>query len=168
MSSQRQTAATSGHVPPNGHTGFLGGMHRCLEWFSAKATAWAGSSWSFATAVGVLLVWALSGPLFGFSQTWQLLVNTGTTIATFLMVFLIQRAQNKESLALHVKLNELLASQQGASNRLINAEDLSEDEIRELHAKFAKLEAALEQAADEGEVHSVREEAEGETPSHPR
>ena len=155
---QHKTAATSGHVPPDGHTGALGSMHRFLEWFSAKATAWAGSSWSFATAVAVLLVWALSGPLFGFSQTWQLLVNTGTTICTFLMVFLIQRAQNKESLALHVKLNELLASQKGASNRLINAEDLSEDEIRELHAKFAKLEASLERAVDDGEPHSVREE----------
>jgi low affinity Fe/Cu permease len=82
------------------------------------------------------------------------------------MVFLIQRAQNKESLAVQVKLNELLASQQGASNRLINAEDLSEDEIRELHARFAKLEAALEQSADDGEPHSVREEA--DRAPHPR
>jgi len=160
------TAATSGHVPPNGHTGLVGGMHRFLEWFSAQATAWAGSSWSFAMALGFVLIWAASGPAFGFSQTWQLFVNTGTTIATFLMVFLIQRAQNKESLALQVKLNELLATQQGASNRLINAEDLSEDEIRELHAKFAKLEAELEQAADDGQPHSVREK-EG-APAKPR
>jgi low affinity Fe/Cu permease len=162
------TAATSGHVPTNGHKGLLGWMHRALEWFSGRATAWAGSSWAFATALALVLGWAASGPLFGFSQTWQLFINTGTTIATFLMVFLIQRAQNKESLAVQIKLNELLASQQGASNRLINAEDFSEDEIQSLHAKFAKLASDLEQKADETEPHSVREEDEAATPSRPR
>jgi low affinity Fe/Cu permease len=165
---ERSTAATSGSVPHSGQAGLLGGMHRFLEWFSAKATAWAGSSWAFASAVALVLGWAISGPLFGFSQTWQLFINTGTTIATFLMVFLIQRAQNKESLAVQIKLNELLASQQGASNRLINAEDLTEDEIRDLHAKFAKLAADLEQRPDETEPHSVREEGEPAAPSHPR
>jgi low affinity Fe/Cu permease len=162
------TAATSGHVPSTGHKGLLGWMHRALERFSGQATAWAGSSWSFAMALTLVLLWAASGPFFGFSQTWQLFINTGTTIATFLMVFLIQRAQNKESLAVQVKLNELLASQRGASNRLINAEDLTEDEIHELHARFAKLAAELEQADDDSEPHSVREEEQPAVPSQPR
>ena len=156
--SDLKTAATSGHAGPNGHVpGNLGHMHHFLEWFSGQATAWAGSSWSFATAVGLLLLWALSGPLFGFSENWQLIVNTCTTIVTFLMVFLIQRAQNKESLAVQIKLNELLASQKGASNRLINAEDLTEDDIRELHGRFSKLSARLEQSADDCDQHSVSE-----------
>ena len=83
--------------------------------------------------IGIVLVWAVTGPLFDYSETWQLVINTGTTIVTFLMVFLIQRAQNKDSLVLHLKLNELLAATQGASNRLINAQDFSEEEIKTLH-----------------------------------
>ena len=81
-------------------------------------------------AVGVVIVWALLGPVFHFSDTWQLVINTGTTIVTFLMVFLIQRSQNKDSLAIHLKLNEIVAVLQGASNRLINVEDLTEQEVR--------------------------------------
>jgi low affinity Fe/Cu permease len=110
-----------------------------------------------ATAVSLILLWASSGPLFEYSEKWQLTVNTGTTIVTFLMVFLIQRAQNKESLAVQIKLNELLASQKGASNHLINVEDMHEDEIRALHTRFADLAKQLEDAADEGDPHSVSE-----------
>jgi len=148
------------HAPVTGHTHALHGMHQYLEWFSGQVTNWAGSSWSFATAVGLLLVWAICGPLFGFSENWQLVVNTGTTIITFLMVFLIQRAQNKESLAVQIKLNELLASQKGASNRLINVEDLTEDEIRDLHTRFSELAARLEKVADDCDPHSVDEATE--------
>jgi low affinity Fe/Cu permease len=150
----------AGHRPAgNGaaHSPPLHGMHHFLERFSGQATAWAGSSWSFATAVALLMLWAMSGPFFRFSENWQLIVNTSTTIVTFLMVFLIQRAQNKEALAVQIKLNELLASQRGASNRLINAEDLTEDEIRDLHCRFARLAAQLDQAADDGDAHSVNE-----------
>ncbi|GAA4045602.1 hypothetical protein GCM10022409_34560 [Hymenobacter glaciei] len=93
-------------------------------------TKFSGSTAAFLAAAGIVLVWALTGPLFHYSETWQLVINTGTTIVTFLMVFLIQRAQNKDSLVLHLKLNELLAATQGASNRLINAQDFSEEEIR--------------------------------------
>jgi low affinity Fe/Cu permease len=154
--------APSGHASGNGHTHALHGMHQYLEWFSGQVTNWAGSSWSFATAVALLLVWAICGPFFDFSENWQLVVNTGTTIITFLMVFLIQRAQNKESLAVQVKLNELLASQQGASNRLINVEDLTEDEIRDLHTRFSKLAERLERLADDCDPHSVSEATEVE------
>src|SRR6059036_3016086 len=104
-----------------------------LESFSRWATAWTGSTPAFLLAVFTIILWAVTGPLFAFSDTWQLVINTGTTIVTFLMVFLIQRAQNKDSLAMQIKLNELLAAQQGASNRLIDVESLSEEELRTLH-----------------------------------
>jgi low affinity Fe/Cu permease len=99
----------------------------------------------------------VTGPLFGYSDTWQLVINTGTTIVTFLMVFLIQRAQNKDALAIQLKLNELLASQRGASNRLINLEDWSEEDIVALHQRFEKLEQRLENTSDSCEAHSVAE-----------
>src|SRR4051812_40225356 len=98
-----------------------------LERASATATAWTGSSAALALAVATILVWLCFGPFCHYSDTWQLVINTGTTIVTFLMVFLIQRAQNKDSLAIHMKLNELVAAVGGASNRLISVEDLSED-----------------------------------------
>jgi low affinity Fe/Cu permease len=115
---------------------------------------------AFALAVAVIVVWIVSGPLFGFSDTWQLVINTGTTIVTFLMVFLIQRAQNKESQALQLKLNEIVAAATGASNRLINIEDLSEDEIRLLHDHYRKLAALAAEEIELTKSHSI-EEAEG-------
>jgi low affinity Fe/Cu permease len=128
-----------------------------LEQASAKATVWAGSSLAFGLAFGVILVWAVTGPIFDYSNTWQLVINTGTTIVTFLMVFLIQRSQNKDSQAVHLKLNELVAAMGGASNRLISAEDLTEDEVKVLREHFRKL---VELAKLEGDVtcsHSIEE-----------
>ncbi|MDY3555741.1 low affinity iron permease family protein [Gemmata sp. JC717] len=110
-----------------------------LERISGLATAWTGSSQAFALALGTILVWAVTGPVFRFSDTWQLVINTGTTIVTFLMVFLIQRAQNKDSLAIHLKLNEIVAALPWTSNRLISAEDLTETEVRILRDHFRKL-----------------------------
>jgi low affinity Fe/Cu permease len=110
-----------------------------LERLSEKATKHAGSSSAFAIAAGVIIVWAVTGPAFGFSDTWQLVINTGTTIVTFLMVFLIQRTQNKETAAMQLKLNELVAALRGASNRLIDLEDWSEAELRELHQHYQRL-----------------------------
>ena len=95
--------------------------------------------------------------MFHYSETWQLVINTGTTIVTFLMVFLIQRAQNKDSLVLHLKLNELLAAHKGASNRLINAQDFSEEEIHLLHRYFDVLAEKARQDRDLGRTHSVEE-----------
>jgi low affinity Fe/Cu permease len=121
------------------------------------ATDWSGSTLAFFLAVGVILVWLLTGPFFKYSDTWQLVINTGTTIVTFLMVFLIQRAQNKDSRAVHLKLNELVAAVEGASNRLINAENLTEEELQVLHAHYGKL---LELARSVGHItdcHSVEE-----------
>lgn len=94
---------------------------------------------AFMAAVLVVAVWALTGPLFGFSDTWQLVINTGTTIITFLMVFLIQRTQNKETQAIQLKLNELVAALKGASNRLIDLEDWTEEELTNLHQHYRRL-----------------------------
>src|SRR5262245_18853771 len=100
-----------------------------FEIVARKATVWTGTSWAFALAIATVLIWLITGPLFDFSDTWQLVINTGTTIVTFLMVFLIQHTQNKDSQATLLKLNELIAAVEGASNRLLNIEDLSEDEL---------------------------------------
>jgi low affinity Fe/Cu permease len=131
-----------------------------FEIIAHYATQWSGSSIAFMLAFGSIVVWAITGPLFGFSETWQLVINTGTTIVTFLMVFLIQRSQNKESLALQLKLNELVAAMKGASNRLINIEDLSEKEIVQLHQHYAELSRLAKRDNNFGQSHSV-EEAEG-------
>lgn len=128
-----------------------------LEQLSLAATRWAGSSWAFTLALGTIIVWAVTGPLFGFSDTWQLVINTGTTIITFLMVFLIQRAQNKDSQAIQLKLNELVAAMKGASNRLINVEDLSEEEATALHAYYEKLVELARKDRRVTESHSVEE-----------
>ena len=110
-----------------------------LEKFSYQATKATGTSAAFVLAVTVIIVWLVTGPIFHYSDTWQLIINTGTTIVTFLMVFLIQRAQNKDALAIHLKLNEIVAALEGASNRLIDVEDLSEPEIEALRSYYRKL-----------------------------
>jgi low affinity Fe/Cu permease len=125
--------------------------------FAEQTTRVAGSTAVFVGAVGIVLLWALTGPLFKYSETWQLVINTGTTIITFLMVFLIQRAQNKDSLVLHLKLNELIAATKGASNRLINAQDFSEAEIRLIHQFYCLLADKARADNDLGETHSVEE-----------
>ena len=128
-----------------------------LENLARQATVRAGSSWAFGLALTVVFVWLLTGPLFGFSDTWQLVINTGTTIVTFLMVFLIQRAQNKDSLAIQLKLNELVAAIEGASNHLINVEDLSEDDVRVLHEHYQKLVELVKDDHKVTQSHSIEE-----------
>jgi low affinity Fe/Cu permease len=128
-----------------------------LEQSARAVTAWTGSSAAFAAAVAVIVVWALLGPVFGFSDTWQLVINTGTTIVTFLMVFLIQRSQNKDAQALHLKLNEIVAVLQGASNRLINVEDLTEQEVQTLHRHYQKLAELARRERTLTESHSIEE-----------
>lgn len=115
-----------------------------FERFSDWATKFTGSSYAFIGATLIVIIWAASGPVFNYSETWQLVINTGTTIITFLMVFLIQKAQNKDSKAIQIKLNELIAAHEKASNRIVDIEDLTEKELDQLHhyyeqlAKFAK------------------------------
>lgn len=110
-----------------------------FERFANSATNTTGSSAAFLIAASAVVLWALSGPIFHFSETWQLVINTGTTIITFLMVFLIQKSQNKDSKAIHLKLNELIASHQGTSNRMINLEDLSEEDLDQLRNFYEEL-----------------------------
>jgi low affinity Fe/Cu permease len=128
-----------------------------LERFSEAITKFTGSSGAFVLALGIIVVWAGLGPVFGYSDTWQLVINTGTTIVTFLMVFLIQRAQNKDSKAVALKLNELVAAMKGASNRLIDAEDLSEKELDILHRHFMKLAEMAKADRSLNESHSIEE-----------
>ena len=128
-----------------------------MERLSFQATQATGTSMAFIIALLVIIVWGITGPIFKFSDTWQLVINTGTTIVTFLMVFLIQRAQNKDALAIHLKLNEIVAALEGASNRLIDVEDLTEDEIKVLHEHFKKLAYMSEEDVSLTESHSVEE-----------
>ena len=121
-----------------------GGISRQLENFSKVVCRWTGGSLAFALACGIVLVWLISGPLFGFSDTWQLVINTGTTVVTFLMVFLIQRSQNKEAKAVQLKLNEIVAALEGASNRMISVEDLGEKELDAMVERFRSLQATAE------------------------
>jgi len=130
-------------------------INRRLECVSEKATKYTGSTWAFSAAAGVIVLWLLSGPMFGFSDTWQLVINTGTTIVTFLMVFLIQRAQNKENEATQLKLNELVAAVRGASNRLIDLEDWSKDELATLNQHYRRLEELAKQDRDRHRSLSV-------------
>jgi low affinity Fe/Cu permease len=130
-----------------------------LERFSHHATRATGSSLAFVLAAAVVLIWLITGPLFGFSDTWQLVINTGTTIVTFLMVFLIQRAQNKDALAIHLKLNEIVAAVEGASNRLIDVEDLSEAEIEALRRYYRKLIELARKDDNLTTTHSIEEAA---------
>ncbi len=126
------------------------------ERFTGWVTRWVGSVWAFTLACLILIVWALTGPLYHYSDTWQLVINTGTSVVTFLMVFLIQRSQNKDTLAMQLKLNEILASLKGASNRLIDVENLSEDEVRSLHERYQRLASRLRENDLNGR-HSVEE-----------
>jgi low affinity Fe/Cu permease len=128
-----------------------------LEKFSRLATEWTGTSVAFGLAVLVIVIWLVSGPYYGFSDTWQLVINTGTTIVTFIMVFLIQRTQNKDSQAIHLKLNELVAAVKGASNRLINAEGFTEQEIRILRDHYCKLVELAKSDERITQSHSVEE-----------
>jgi low affinity Fe/Cu permease len=132
-------------------------LSQLLEKFSLRATQATGTSTAFILALSVIVVWGLTGPLFNFSDTWQLVINTGTTIVTFLMVFLIQRTQNKDALAIHIKLNEIVAALEGASNRLIDVEDLTEDEIKTLHKHYQRLVAMAKQDLKLTQSHSIEE-----------
>jgi low affinity Fe/Cu permease len=128
-----------------------------FERMARAISQFTGSTPAFVIAVLVVLVWAVTGPLFHYSETWQLVINTGTTIVTFLMVFLIQRTQNKDSLAVQLKLNEIVAALEGASNRLVNVEDLSEEDLETLHQHYQALAELSKKDQDIHQSHSVDE-----------
>ena len=114
-------------------------MQEFFRKFSEKVSHATGTAYAFIIAVFIILLWIVSGPLFNFSDTWQLVINTGTTIITFLMVFLIQNTQNRDSKAIHIKLDELINSIHGARNQLVNIEEVSDEELDNLHTHFKTL-----------------------------
>ena len=128
-----------------------------FEHVANRITRATGSSTAFLMAVSVIILWAITGPLFNFSDTWQLVINTGTTIITFLMVFIIQQSQNKDSMAMQLKLNELLASNERASNRLVDIEDLTQEELETLKKFYVKLSTLAKKDNDLFSSHSVDE-----------
>jgi low affinity Fe/Cu permease len=128
-----------------------------FEKASNAVTTFTSTSTMFAIALCSIILWGITGPVFGYSNTWLLIVNTGTSIITFLMVFLIQKAQNKESIAVQLKLNELIAANNKASNRLLNIQDLSEEELNTLYEHYRKLVDITQQAKSTTQSHSVED-----------
>jgi len=120
--------------------------------FAAGASSWLGSRWAFVGAIIIIIVWALTGPLFHYSDTWQLVINTGTTIITFLMVFIIQNTQNRDARAINLKLDELIHAIDSAKNQMMDIENLSDKELDALHEKYTQMRAKC--AEDEGEVNA--------------
>jgi low affinity Fe/Cu permease len=114
-------------------------MNDWFHRFAARMSQTAGSSFAFIAAVVIVLGWAITGPMFGFSDTWQLVINTGTTIVTFLMVFLIQNTQNRDARAAHLKLDELIKAVKGARTKLVDLEEMSDEELATLQDEFKKL-----------------------------
>lgn len=133
------------------------GLSKLFDRFSSAVTKVTGKPIAFIIAFVIVIVWGLSGPIFGFSDTWQLVINTGTTIITFLMVFIIQQSQNKDTVAIHLKLNELIAATKGASNRLIDVEDLTPEELEKLKEFFVKLADLAEKDDDISCTHTIEE-----------
>jgi low affinity Fe/Cu permease len=125
----------------------------------AKWAAWAtGHPWVFVLAVTVVVVWAVVGPIFGFSDTWQLVINTGTTIVTFLMVFLIQNTQNRDTAAVQIKLDELIRAQEGAHNALLDLEEMEDHDLERLHKEYEELAAEARRLLKQGKTDTeVRE-----------
>lgn len=132
-------------------------LSRIFSSFSHAVTYLTGRPAAFITAMSVVVAWALSGPFFGFSDTWQLVINTGTTIVTFLMVFVIQQSQNKDTIAIHLKLNELIAASRFASNRVVNIEDLTEEELAVLKKFYIHLAELSKKDQDLFASHSIDE-----------
>jgi low affinity Fe/Cu permease len=127
------------------------------ERFAISVTKATGSTGAFIIAFLIVIVWAVSGPFFHYSENWQLIINTGTTIITFLMVFLIQKAQNKDSLAIQLKLNELVAAHEFASNRLVNVENLSEEELKVIQKYYSRLSNLTQKEESLQQSHSIDE-----------
>jgi low affinity Fe/Cu permease len=128
---------------------------------ASAAAAAVGSKWAFLLSILIVLVWAGTGPIFHFSDTWQLVINTGTTIVTFLMVFLIQNTQNRDAKAIHLKLDELIRGVKGARTHLVNLEEFSDEELEKLQKQFATLQSRAERKVNDrvDEVHETAEEA---------
>jgi low affinity Fe/Cu permease len=132
-------------------------VNEAFRRFSARASNMVGSSWAFLLATAIILAWAITGPLFGFSNTWQLIINTGTTVVTFLMVFLIQNTQNRDARAIHLKLDELIKGVKGARTNLVDLEDMTDDELDALQKEFTEMHERLcAEAAERGQERGAQ------------
>ncbi|MBA2612060.1 MAG: low affinity iron permease family protein [Bacteroidetes bacterium] len=131
--------------------------HSIFEKLALKVTQATGSTSAFLIAALIVVIWLVTGPIFNYSDTWQLVINTGTTIVTFLMVFLIQKSQNKDAIAIQLKLNELVAAHEMASNRLVSVEDMTEPELRTLQKYYSKLAALTSKEENLQASHSIEE-----------
>jgi low affinity Fe/Cu permease len=134
--------------------------HHVFEIFSSKVMAFTGSTYGFTGALLVVIIWGICGPIFHYSEKWQLIINTSTTIITFLMVFRIQKSQNKDSLAIQLKLNELVASHEFASNRLVNIENMTEDELKVIQKYYSNLSTLTKDEESLQQSHSIEESVE--------
>lgn len=132
-------------------------MSFAFDRLATRATKAAGKPAAFIMACAIIIAWALTGPIFHYSDTWQLVINTGTTIITFLMVFIIQQTQNKDTIAMQIKLNELIASSDVASNRLVNVEDLTTEDLELLKKFYIKLSTLAKKELDIHTSHSLDE-----------
>jgi low affinity Fe/Cu permease len=139
MESNLPVGRTSAHVSHNDAHAHKNSSHERFRHFSNATAAAVGSVWAFFLAVAVIIAWAITGPIFHFSDTWQLVINTGTTIVTFLMVFLIQNTQNRDARAIHLKLDELIRGLKGARNKMVDLEDCTDEEIKQLEEEFKRF-----------------------------
>lgn len=124
-------------------------MRQLFTNFASKTAHLVGTCWAFLIAAIIVIVWAFTGPLFGYSDTWQLVINTGTTIITFLMVFLIQNTQNRDAKAMHLKLDELISAMKGARNEMIDIEELSDEQLEEIAARYRAMKAECQYSDNE-------------------
>jgi low affinity Fe/Cu permease len=138
-------------------------MDEFFRKFASKTSAAVGSSWAFITAVAIVIVWGTTGPLFHYSDTWQLVINTGTTIITFLMVFLIQNTQNRDAKAIHLKLDELIKATKGAHNSMIDLDKLSDQQLKALEDEYKRICEIEEGAADDESKDPVAKAAKGKS-----
>ena len=134
-------------------------MQELFRKFANRTSELVGTSWAFIMAATIIIVWAVTGPLFGFSDTWQLVINTGTTIITFLMVFLIQNTQNRDAKALHLKLDELIKATKGARNRMLDLDKLSDEQLKELEEDYKRI-CERDHGGDTGALKAIRDERE--------
>jgi len=131
-------------------------MNEFFRKFASQTSAAVGSSWAFITAVAIIVVWAVTGPMFHYSDTWQLVINTGTTIITFLMVFLIQNTQNRDAKAIHLKLDELIKATKGAHNSMIDLDKLSDEQLKALEEEYKRICEIEGEAEEESEDHAAK------------
>ncbi len=158
--SQPPARGTLGAMPPTNTTAYArhSAVLTVFDHLAARVTRWTGSPLAFALALASVVLWAASGHFFRYSENWQLVVNTGTTVVTFLMVFLMQQSHNKDSIALHLKLDELIAASKQASNRMVGIEDLDEQDLRDVAEFYVRLAERAKRGECGKERHSIDEE----------